>query len=71
MDGICAFSYVFGDVCLFSADAYVRVGRGGALPPENISIGAGALSEYKIRSKSRVWKIRDRDIDVHQDIGTP
>ena len=54
LEWICAFSYVFGGMCVFDADAYVRVRSGGILPPQKISIDVCALAEYKISSKSRL-----------------
>ena len=70
LEWICAFSYVFGAMCVFNANAYVWVRSGGTVPPQEVSIDACALPEYKISSKSRLWKIRDRDMDFHQNVGS-
>ena len=70
LEWICAFSYVFGGMCVSNANAYVRVRSGGILPPQKISIDVCALAEWRIRSKSRGQKIRDRDVDFHQNVGS-
>ena len=70
LEWICAFSYVFGGMCVFDANAYVRVRSGGILPPQKKIIDVCALPEYKITSKSRGQKIRDRDVDFHQNVGS-
>ena len=53
----------FGELCVFDANAYGRVGASAFLPPQIINMGSSALSEYEFPAKSRSRKIRDCDVD--------
>ena len=54
--------------CIFDQITCGVLGAGAFFLTQNITLEASAFSMYHISEKSRISKIRDRDLDFHRDV---